>query len=206
MNIVELLIVSAEATDQRMSSAAAALIERDVSEYPANWVERAIEVLRKKGQRITTANLLSVMKSADGRPSADEAWSVVPKSEAEAGVVNDEIMAAWGVAYELYESGDRIGAKLAFNREYAMNVEAARDAGIATNWWLTCGTDKQQIEDAAQKGFDCGRLTADVAMKYLPQVDPKIARIKLAPGKADENKLKLQHIAARIVDKSRGEG
>ena len=93
----------------------------------------------------------------DGRPTADEAWSIAVQLEDERSTVvsNDEIAQSWAVAREVMP--DRVGARMSFRSAYERFVGESRAASKPVKWFPSLGMDLQGREgpllDAVRKGM-----------------------------------------------------
>lgn len=116
------------------------------------------------------AHIIGMMKKSDGRPTADEAWAIVPKSEGPSVVWNDEIAEAAGIAMDLLDEGDQVAARMAFKAAYERIVERNRAEGLPVKWWLSRGHDRQDDERAVREAMDKGRLTMARAIGFCPQI------------------------------------
>ena len=96
----------------------------------------------------------------DGRVDADEAWALIPKDEATSAILSDEMMQAWGRARELYEGGDRVGARMAFRDTYNRLTEQSKLEGKKPAWTLSLGWDVKGRDAVIEEGVRLGRLDA----------------------------------------------
>ena len=96
----------------------------------------------------------------DGRPGAEEAWSIGLLSDDEdASVVwTDEIAQAMGVAQPVLRNGDKVGARMAFREAYERLVQEARAARRPVIWTVTQGLDPRRIACAVEQGVKAGRI------------------------------------------------
>lgn len=124
----------------------------------------------------------------DGRLPSDEAWSIALQSfnEHATVVLNDEIAGALQAARDIYEEGDKVGARMAFKSAYERIVEQNRASGVSVHWWPSFGFDPQQRQAAIDEAIAVGRLPAPVdcntgAIGYAPRALETV-------GKALENK------------------
>jgi hypothetical protein len=176
-DIIKALAVAAELTNTELSKIALTTMESDLQMFPADKVLEAIGRARReiKG-RLTLGEIID--RIDDGRPRADEAWSiaVAAMDEQATVVMNDEIAAAFGVARTIYQSGDEVGARMAFRSAYE---RIARDhKGMPLRWWPSIGEDKGMREGPLQEAVQLGRLEAKVANQYLPApMEPHVLRI-----------------------------
>lgn len=105
------------------------------------------------------------------RLSADEAWALALGAfdEADTVCVTDEILEAVAVASPVWESGDKIGARMAFKSAYERIAGERRQHGQSPTWRLSLGWDGERRTLAAQEALRLGRMTADQVQAYLPE-------------------------------------
>lgn len=139
--------------------------------YDLNSVLKALEYHAGSNKFFPKpADIVEILTKQDGRPTADEAWSVALKGRDEVSSVvwTDEISQAFlSVALPILESGDKIGARIGFRDNYNRLVEQARAGGVQVHWSISCGTDKQLRSDTAQQAVVDGYLSHDVADRFL---------------------------------------
>lgn len=141
----------------------------------------------------TPADILAQLTGAaanDGRPGPEEAWAIVIKGrdEAETLVWTAEMAEAWGVAKAVMDSGDDVGARMAFREAYSRLVQEAREQSRPAAWSATLGHDERRRALAIQEAVDKGRLQRDDVDHLLPQLaapadlqrleGPKVDRIR----------------------------
>lgn len=123
--------------------------------------------------RPSVAELWDIVDMLDGRPRAEEAWSLYPKDETSSACVTDEMLIAGRAAQDLIRSGDMVAARMAFIEAYRSEVMRARGSGRRVSWMVTLGTDPNGREVAfdeyARRTGLTGRETA--ALKLLYGVD-----------------------------------
>ena len=92
-----------------------------------------------------------------GWPSPAEAWAMAPVAERETYAVHDELQAAWASAAGLWDDGDKIGARRAFESAYKRISEASKARGIRRpQWRLSIGFDARLRSAGAQLAVDRG--------------------------------------------------
>ena len=123
----------------------------------------------------TPAAIIAKITESDGRPCADEAWSIALESFDEAATVctTPEIMEAVAVAMRVYDSGDRIGARVAFRAAYDRITARARKHGVTPSWQLSLGHDENQRYAVAQRAVEVGRIPPERAQALLPAPEPE---------------------------------
>lgn len=101
--------------------------------------------------------------------SADEAWAVCLKSldEWATVVVSDVIMSARAIALPILESGDKIGARMAFREAYDRILA---DRGGQQGWYISLGYDKSSREEVALQAVQAGMITMDAAIALVPDL------------------------------------
>jgi len=129
----------------------------------------------------TIAELLEVVRLADGRPNAEEAWSMVARSLNDEGLTivwTEEMAAAFGVALGLQD--DRVAARMAFKEAYEQAVTAARRQGKPAKWSASLGHDPMGREGPIVEAVKLGRIGADHAVMLLPNkgdISPEVLKL-----------------------------
>lgn len=102
--------------------------------------------------------------SANQHIGADEAWAIVIESfdEESTVVMTQQIAEARGIALPIYQSGDDVGARVAFRDAYNRIVKTAP----APSWFVSEGFDKARKADAVANAIQLGRLPAGTDQKY----------------------------------------
>lgn len=169
--ILKAVAVTAELTGTEITEMAAKVFAMDLAEYPKASVMTALTRCRRelKG-RLTLADVLNRVAEMDGRPSADEAWAMMPMDEAATVVWTDEMAAAWGVALPMVDT-DKVAARMAFKAAYQKGVDEARQTLRPVKWRASLGHDKAGREPVIRQAVQQGRLSRDQALKHLPRLD-----------------------------------
>jgi hypothetical protein len=118
----------------------------------------------------TPADVITALTARDGRPSADEAWAMMPRSEQESVCWTDEMAKAFGVASPLLDAGDQVAARRAFIDRYEFEVSAARRSGTPVNAWMSWGFDATGRAPALAKAVELGLMKPERAKSFLPQL------------------------------------
>jgi len=176
-NIYAALAATAQAMGQQITPEAARLIADDLSDYTPQRISEALKRLRRKGGRFSVAGILEYIDATDGRPSADKAWAIFPKDEADSAVISQEMAGAWSVASDQYFAGDLIGAQIAFKREYAALIERARDDGKSASWFPSLGHEPSRRADAIAEAVELGRLPMTQAVMLMHDQPKSISMI-----------------------------
>lgn len=171
--LIEAVGVTAELTGTTMSEAAVRVMVNDLECYPLEQVFGALVRCRREARGpLRLADVVSRLD--DGRPGPEEAWAIVPKSETDSVVWSEEMRTAFGVAVPLLDSGDEIGARMAFKEAYTAEVTKARAERRPTKWTLSRSTaingewsDLGAVNHAVEKG----RITEEEAQKILPEYE-----------------------------------
>lgn len=168
-NLLQALAVTAEVCGTEFSEPAAKAIVARLSAYPLQAVLKALDKCQTEVTgRLSLAAIVG--RIDDGRPSADEAWStaILAGDEASTVVWTTETAKAYWSAASLLEQGDKVGARMAFRDVYEREVSNARQAGAATKWEATLGTDPYQREQAIQQAAELNRIGHEHAKVLLP--------------------------------------
>lgn len=167
---IDLLCGTAEAMGVTLSPNAAAIMAVDLSEYPLGLIEKSLKACRKEVRgKLTMADILSRIESADGRPDKDEAWAIALASndEFDTVVMTDEIQIALGAARPVLSLGDKVGARMAFNNAYERLVTQARAEKKLVNWHVSIGFDANRRIEAVNAAVQMQRIPQDRGRLYL---------------------------------------
>lgn len=179
-NILKALAVTAELTGTELSKAGVLAFEAELMRYPEATVLKALERFRRESKgRMTLPGVLDLIEDEDGRPSSDEAWAMCPHSEEESTFWTNEAREAFGIARRVLESGDKIGARMAFREAYDRLVREARAEGRRPEWSVSLGWDAQARERAVMKAVERGLIAPDAAQHLLPAPKSDIERVLL---------------------------
>lgn len=160
-----LLSRGAYAPDARAS----ALFFRQVARWSIDEVRDAFDAHLSDPQRgrfpPTPADIVAQLKGAaenDGRPGAEEAWTIALQAmdEAASACWTAEIAQALPAARVVLANGDEVGARMAFREVYTRLVDDARARRRPVEWSLTFGHDPQRRAIAARQAVELGRLPA----------------------------------------------
>jgi hypothetical protein len=111
------------------------------------------------------AELLALMPNQCEHIGADEAWSLVLESmdEFSTVILNQQIAEARGIAWAIYEDGDKIAARMAFKEAYNRIIKTSPKP----QWYISEGYDRARRADAVAKAVQMGRLPSGPEIKYL---------------------------------------
>lgn len=164
--LLEAVAVTAELCGRTFSEAAARVFVADLDGYDEQAVIRALSRCRKEVRgALTVADV--VTRIEDGRPSADEAWAMLPRSEAETVVWTDEMAHAYGACYRLIAEGDQSGARMAFKAAYTKAINDARSDAKPARWSACLGFDETGRSQAIEAAVIAGRLPASERLESL---------------------------------------
>lgn len=172
--LIETIAATAEIFGHQLLAEALDIFASDLSKYPENAVLSALEKLRTESTgRFTVADI--VLRIDDGRPKAEEAWAMMPKSEDDTVVWNDELAAAFSACSGLMGRDD-VAARMAFKEVYEREVLAARRLARPVKWWASLGHNPRGRESALRDAIEKGRLSAEDATRLIPDLSiPKIS-------------------------------
>jgi hypothetical protein len=128
------------------------------------------------------ADLVARILARDGRPGADEAWSIALCSADEADTVvwTAEIAAARAVALPVLAAGDEVGARKAFIEAYQRELTAARRALRPVQWQVSLGTDPSGRAGPIAAAERRGLLPHGTTARLLPA--SAVSVLDLLPG------------------------
>jgi hypothetical protein len=190
--LVEAIALTAEVCGQALSPAAARLLAEDLADFGGAAILNALARCRMELQGpLKTADILARLD--DGRPRADEAWAMMPKSESESVVWTDEMAHAWGVALPLLGADDVAGtaatAYAEFCSAYEKAVLEARIRRVPLRWIPSLGSDVARRESVLLDAVKKRRLS----VAHVRQLLPPESMAAIADGEAGQAKLKKLH-------------
>lgn len=166
---VDILSGVFEVYGKERSDTAVALWWKVVEGFSLPAVENALaEHVRTSRFAPTPADVVGLLQARDGRPTADEAWAMIPRTEHESVGWTDEMAAAYGVASPLLGLGDQVAARRAFIDKYTFEVNEARRKGRAPKVWFSWGWDAAGRQSAVDRAVNAGFLTEERAVAFLP--------------------------------------
>lgn len=121
-------------------------------------------------------------QASDGRPTALEAWVMMPKRESHTRLVTDEMNRAAEGLQEMIDSKfptDQASAKAAFIEKYDSIVKHAREGGAKSVWMVSRGKDAPR--DAIANGLLKGVLAFDYCLVtfHPEEVEAAIEIVKM---------------------------
>jgi hypothetical protein len=137
----------------------------------------------------------------DGRPPADEAWSIAVQLDDERATVvsTEEISAAWGIARDIMP--DRTGARMAFRSAYERLCAESRTKGKPVQWFPSLGMDPLAREGALKQAVELGRLPNEHIQQFLPAPEPKKEVVALIETAQTSDKAKAAQALAELKKK-----
>jgi len=185
-----------------MSDRARRVYAAELASYPEEQVINALCRCRRELRNFPTlSDVLS--RIDDGRPGAEEAWAMLPKSEADSVVWTGEMAGAFGTVSEMI-GVDSIAARMAFREVYVRMVTEARANRRTTHWVPSLGHNKAGHEPVLRDAVAKNRLTISQATALIPDLRPATCAAQLAgPGEPELNVFDpmqiIQHIKENIA-------
>lgn len=181
--LVDAILVTSEICGQTLSAAAARILAGDLADFDETAILGALSRCRMEVQgRLKVSDI--VVRIADGRPDAEEAWDMLPRDETASIVWTEEMARAWGLALPLLEAGDVGAARTVFGDNYARAVQQARMRREPVRWMPSLGSDVKAREAAVLEAVRKGRLTVTQASALLPPGDLLPVAANDAPARA----------------------
>jgi hypothetical protein len=164
--LADVIALTAEACGHPLSAPAARMFADDLSHIDDAAIRAALARCRRElDGPLRIVEVLS--RIDDGRPDADEAWSMMPADEHESVVWTEEMAHAWGIAQPFLDAGEVAVAQVAFRKAYEKSVLEARIARKAPRWIPSLGLDVDGREMALRDAVTKGRATAAQAEQLL---------------------------------------
>jgi hypothetical protein len=152
-----------------LSQPAMEMVIRVLDEYPPHHVTMALNrCLQECKNRLSLADIIE--RIPNERPGADEAWAMLPRSEADSVVWTEEMAAAYGVVRHEIDR-DPTAARMAFREAYRREVQKAKDNKIKTAWAFSPGTDPAHRKAVLSEAVEKGRISSGQAVKILPEME-----------------------------------
>ncbi len=165
--LAQAIAATAELCGQAMSTSASRLLASDLAAFPRSAVLDALYRCRLEFHgALQIGEILARIE--DGRPSAKDAWEMMPDSEAVSVVWTREMAQAWGVACQLLQEGEMLAARQVFEETYAQAVLMARCQREPVSWIPSLGTDPVQREQVLREAVKKERLSASYVEQLLP--------------------------------------
>lgn len=170
--VLKTIAVTAELTGTELSEPALRVFEARLSDYPEKDVLAALEKCQVELRgRLTVADVIDRIRTSGGHPSGNEAWALVISSqdEEETVVLTDQVAEAAAVAQSIIDSGDEVGARMAFRDAYDRII---RDRHDAPRWFPSLGTNVAKRQIALERAVLAGRLQKTHIDGLLPPPPP----------------------------------
>lgn len=179
---------------ERITPAGAKMLLADIEEFSEDAIMVALKSCRMELRFFPTSNdIISRIVSQDGRPGAEEAWSMIPKDERTSAVWTTEMRIAFGVASSLIEC-DPIAARMTFKEKYESLVKQARSNKQGAVWSLTIGYDKNTAQGVLIDAVEKDRMPMHTAQALLPHVPLTNQKQELIGDNSEVKKLIAQSL------------
>jgi hypothetical protein len=159
---------------QKLSTAAKELVIESLENYSESEITTALKkcCVEVRG-RLAVADIVQrIPKDPNGRPSADEAFAMLPFSESQSVVWTKEMAEAFYIVRELAES-DMVGARMAFRETYNRLCLEAESYQLPVRWEVSLGHYAAGRERVLSEAVEKGRLTLERARKWIPELNIK---------------------------------
>lgn len=165
---IKVLVACLDTYGRERSDTVMALWWKLLQPYPADQVEEALaNHMRTSRFAPVPADIIGRLQAKDGRPTGEEAWAMIPRSEYDSVFWTEEMAGAFGIASALLEHGDQVAARKAFLDRYESLVAAARAKGEPMKVTPSFGFDVAGRQAAVQRAIDCGLLPQAKAHLYI---------------------------------------
>ena len=147
----------------------------------------------------------------DGRPGVEEAWaiSLAAMDEAETVVWTEEMGKAFWICKPILDSGDEVGARMAFKESYTRHISESRKNGRAAKWTITPGKNQERYVIVLREAVQVGRLPAPEknSNQALLLEGPKLEQQSYPEGlkKMKEELAKLESPSEKLAKKRAAE-
>ena len=168
VEVLKAIAATAELTGTELSEAALLVFESDLACYSDEQVLAALTRCRRELRgRMTVADVVDRIASIGNHPTANEAWGLVLASRDESDTVvwTEQIAEAAGIAQPVLDSGDEVGARMAFRDAYDRIL---RERPEKPRWFASMGSDPGRRTAALDRAVRAGLLTQSHAAGLLP--------------------------------------
>jgi hypothetical protein len=197
--LAEYLAVTIEICGGRtISKAAKSLMVDRLSTYPAKAVYSALLRCQEEVKgNCALADIIS--RIDDGHPSANEAWAMLPFSEADTCVWTNEMRDAWSL---VNRQADETASRMAFRDAYMRAVQEARNEKRGPSWSVSAGTDASRRLKPLVEAVEKGRINALAAIEIEPLLVGMFGdeQDKLLTGATVEDDERMKKIIGDSVD------
>jgi len=168
--LIKTLGVVAEVMGHELSPNAARMMIAELSQYNEPMVLAALRrCARECKYKLSLADIISRLD--DGRPGAEEAWSMLPKQECDTVVWTNEMAVAYGVAAPLIELGDLVAARMAFKESYAKQLTQAQTDGVPVKWLTSLGHDPHGRAGPVRAAVVAGKISLLSAVTLVHELE-----------------------------------
>ncbi len=215
--LLENIVATAEIMGREISPASALMMAKDLAQYPIDVTITAIANLRRDAKaRFSVGAIIEQIEklNPDGRPTPDEAWAMMPRSESESVVMSEEMAEADRYAQPLLDCRDQVGARRAFIDAYSRIVEKNKLAGIKPKWFPSLGDDPGGRMPAIAEAVRLGRISTQHGINLTaPEKVPAMLRLaghgeqakQFDPAtdeRAKENRLRIREMTKALTQKT----
>lgn len=196
--LMEAIAVTAELTGTNLSEIAARVMTQDLMQYPVDQVLGALVKCRRelKGN-LRIAEIIDRLD--DGRPGANEAWAMIPKSESASVVWTREMAESFGVAMPLLDDGDYVAARMAFIETYKSKCAESRNNGVLVKWEPSLGHDRNGREHVLLAAVEKGLLPKEQVALLLPYHEQTEFTNKLSNLQKDDGVVTIGEIVSQLA-------
>lgn len=175
-----------------------------LKDVPIEWIEKALDYhaldpVRGRHAPLPADVMFQIKERMPKRPTADEAWLSIPRSEADSVIWTNEAAEAH---YFVREELDPIAKRMGFRATYERIVARNEAEGKPWRYEFSLGWDKDQGRDLAKKGIDQGLIKMDQIPAGLLDCPGSIAGLlenhhQFNADKALENLCNLKKLLTR---------
>lgn len=168
--IDEIAVTFEQCGSTELTMMAKKMLIAELDEYPEEWLRRALRRCRDEVTgKLSKAHIIQRLKECDGRPSANEAWAMLPQSEGETVCWTREMAEAYGEVSGIIH--DQTAARMAFREAYERLVSDARNMKMGVAWEISLGHDVEGRAGVVKRALEEGKISSGVANLILPEVD-----------------------------------
>ena len=156
---------------------------RHLEPYSIEAIEGAFDAnARSSGRCPVPADVLRFLPDPLGHLGPEEAWNRVPKTEADAGYMTDQMAEGISAALDSIDRGDMVSGRMAFIEAYKRALASAQTQNIRARYWYsdsTVGDRTSRLRTKEQKTLEaaeCKWITPQGALKSLENICSELGK------------------------------
>lgn len=176
----------------KITDTKAMILQQDFSRFDEELLIAAWGNYRQKDLYNKMPTIAQLVENfPDGRPSAHDAWAMIPRDEMISTFWTEEMRIAYGLVYQTMNA-EKANAWFSFKEKYDQLVREARMQLAPVKWSPSFGRDLAGRSAAIKEAVEKGRIPLDYARDRFPELTEAI---KINENQIEgKNKLRLGEV------------